>query len=333
MIKMTKWISIGVVVVLFVMFSQLIVPQSINGLETAPPGSQYHMQIIGSDTDTFFYSQFTAGAKAAADDYQVFVEFVYADRWDQSALHDNIQTAIFAGVNSVAFQSNDPDMTHALYEIASEHGVELMLYESENFQQASILAAGSNSYSIGTEAGKLALRAANGGPCRAAVIVDRTEDGVSSTYHNMKIQGILEAFAACPGAEIVETYSLSGNMLAGEYLSNVVLSDAGQFDTIICLHEKTTSLLAQRLIDNNLLSTVKLIGYGALPQTLDYIDRGVVFGTICPDAYEVGYNTVALMYAKLNREQVNEYSSTRLFTITAENVSEFAQALQSGDEP
>ncbi|MDL2217362.1 substrate-binding domain-containing protein [Christensenellaceae bacterium OttesenSCG-928-M15] len=330
MVRMTKWISIGVAAVLLAMFSQLILSRSINGLEAAPPGSQYHMQIIGSDTDTFFYSQFTAGAKAAAADNNVFVEFVPVDRWDQGALYDNIRNAIYAGVDSVAFQSNDQNMTYELYEIASAHGVELMLYESENYQQASILAAGSNSYMIGTEAGELALRAAGESPCRAAVIVDRTEDGVTSTYHNMKIQGILEAFAAHPDAEIVETYSLSGSMLAGEYLSNVVLADAKNFNIIICLHEKTTSLLAQRLIDNNLLGSVQLVGYGALPQTLEYIERGVVFGTVCPDAYEVGYNTVALMYAKLNREQVNEYSSTRLFTITMETVREFAQDWQNG---
>lgn len=324
-----RWISTGVVTVLLVMFIQLFISRGMIDNLIVADNHKQHVQIVNNETDTYFYSRFVLGAEKAAQEHDMFVEFVDVDKWESDALRNTVTTAIYAGVSIVAFQSNDPETTVALYDEAQAQGVELILYESESFQQVSIPSVGTNSYTTGTAAGALALEATDG-HCKALLIVDKAKNDVPSAYQNIKIQGVLEAFLQSEDADIVEIYVLDGSVLAGEYLVNTILKRQSDYNTIICLHEKTTPLMAQRLIDNKLVDSVALIGYGALPQTLEYIERDVIFGTVCPDAYEVGYNTALLMYAKLNNKKVSDYSSTRLFTITKENVKQFRSPLEKG---
>lgn len=325
--KAAQWVPVCVIAILAAMFIQLFLSRSVKENLTVTENHRWHVQIISNDTDTFFHSQFVMGAEEAAQELNMLVEFVGADKWEPDALYSDVLTAIYAGVDMAAFQLNDPKTMLELYKKAQEEGVELILYESENYQQISIPSVGSNSYDIGAEAGRLAL-AATDGNCKAVLILDKTEENVPSAHQNMKIQAITEALSRRPGNGVVATFYLDGSMIAGEYLVNTIIEQRDDFNTIICLHEKTTPLMAQRLIDNNLVDSVTLVGCGALPQTLEYIERDVIFGTICPDAYGVGYNTVSLMYAKLNREKIRDHSSTRLFTITKENVNQFKGPLE-----
>ncbi len=324
-----KWVLGVLLAALAVMSVQLLMSYRAMSVPVDSRKPDAHIQIISAESDTFFYAQFTAGAQEAAAQNGVYAEMVVIDKWDPDTLGQTLLQGIYAGVDALAFQSGDLSLPGELFPVAQLHGVELLMYESENLQPLPVLTAGSNSYGIGMAAGKMALDAMDKN-CRAILILDKPEAEAPSAYQNMKVQGILEQFTPWPLAEIVEIYSLDDSMLAGERVTSAILNADASFNTIICLHEKTTPLLAQRLLDAGLVGGIQLIGYGALPETLDYIRRNIIYGTVCPDAFDVGFNTVKLLAAKLKQQQVNDYTTTKLFSITNQNVDDFMTLRQSG---
>jgi ribose transport system substrate-binding protein len=63
-----------------------------------------------------------------------------------------------------------------------------------------------------------------------------------------------------------------------------------------------------------------------MPATLDYIERGVIYGSICPDAYGIGFNTVEQLVAGVSSIPSSDIVNTDLDTIDASNVANYRTA-------
>lgn len=60
-----------------------------------------------------------------------------------------------------------------------------------------------------------------------------------------------------------------------------------------------------------------------MPQTLDYINRDVIYGTVYPNSYDIGYNTVKQLTQLFKGKQISDFISTELYTIDAKNVKDY----------
>jgi ribose transport system substrate-binding protein len=116
-------------------------------------------------------------------------------------------------------------------------------------------------------------------------------------------------------------------MFEEEKVASEIIEKADKPDLIICLDEGCTPGIAQILVDNNMVGDIKLVGYGVDDKTLDYIDHGVIYATICPDAEEIGYLTVKQMVQALKGEQISDAESAGLYTIDKSNVKQYQEIL------
>jgi len=307
-------------IIVVLMFSLLLVRQQAQAPSRADFSS--HLQIIVNNTDTYFYNQFLDGAKQAADSMQVFIEIVPLEQGNPKSLKETVEKGIYAKVDGIALQAGFDTDIESLYDLAQRHSVQLALYESADASALPIPNITTNAYTIGTTAARLAIEASNGN-CRAVVVLDQT-DGIISDHPSMKIQGIIDYFSEYPLATLVETYVVNSDFLTTEQLMDDLFGQEQlTFNSIICLRETSTPMFAQRILDSNIISLVRLVGYGARPETLDYIDRYIIYGTVCPDAREIGFQTVVELVNSLNGRYTGDYSSVNLYSITKQNVSEF----------
>lgn len=281
----------------------------------------YHLQIIVENTDTYFFNQFLYGAKEAADTLEAYVEVVSLEKGKTDSLRETVEKGIYAKVDGIALHAVADTNVQTLCDLAELNGVQLALYESENSLTLPVPNIATNAYSIGTTAAQLAIEA-SGGNCKAILVLDRVNKDLSAN-RSLKLQGILEWFNDYPNAEVVETYVINSDFMATEQLMDILFGKAITFNTIICLKETSTPMFAQRILDNALIGSVRLIGYGALPETLDYINRNIIYGSVCPDAQEIGYQTVVALINSLRNNRMSDYSSANLYSITKENVSDF----------
>jgi ribose transport system substrate-binding protein len=123
-------------------------------------------------------------------------------------------------------------------------------------------------------------------------------------------------------------YALKQDTFETEKVASAIIDEMDDVDLIICLDERSTPGVAQVLVDNNKVGDIRIVGYGIMPQTLDYIERGVIYGTVSPNAYEIGYYTVMQLVKQIEGEQISDYKNTELYTITSENVDEYSTLIE-----
>lgn len=315
--RAVKWVSIIFVSILLAMFAQLFFARRAVAVATGGAPA-YHMQVVCTDLDSDYFTEFMRGATQARAEYDIFVEFVETDRWDSQGVFRAVRRGIDAGVDGIAFQMSDPAQIAQLIAYAAQSGTKLCLYESENREQVPVLTCGSDSYQSGYMAGQLALEAAGEG-CKAVVVVDSTQLDESTTEGSLKLQGVVDAFADAGAGEIVEALPLDSQAMSGEVLVSTLLASRNRYDTIISLSERTTLLVGQRLLYHGYFRQINLIGYGYSSGVLDHVNRGITYAVICPDAYDVGYHTVARMFEAL-AGQAADYFSSSTYVISRRNI-------------
>lgn len=308
-----------------VMFGMLMFGAMEEGEEKeADKKPAYHIQVLIQNTDEYFWTLFQEGAKVAGEESGVYIEFVKNSQRDTSFLRETVEKGVNAGVDGIVLQAADVEETGKVIEEAREQGVEIVTYENDNFNIPGVPVIGSNNFSTGRLAGKMAVEAANAN-ANVVLIMNDTGEQEDTPYKNLLVQGIMESLSEYGSMNVTGVYTLNYKSFEAEKIVSRIISDKIDMDMIICFDEKSTPGVAQFLVDNNMVGDVKLIGYGVLPHTLDYIQRQVIYGTVCPDAYEIGYYSVKQMAKSLEGQQISDYTSSKLYVIDKNNVSKYQQ--------
>lgn len=305
------------------MLGNLFITINQTNVEQLPGNSpEYHIQIITQNTDEHFWTLFQEGALNASKDLNLYVEFVPIAPRNVDVLVETVQKAIYSKIDGIALQPADYIGTQEVTKKALDAGIPVINYENDKYLIPELAVVGSNSYDIGYTAGKMVSPATNG-DANIAVILDEGSKQGDSEYKNMKVQGIIDAIAAYGRVNISEIYTLDAGMFEAERLTNTILTEKKDINVIICTDEKSTPAVAQVLVDSNKVGDVKVIGYGTMSQTLNYIRKGVIYGTVSPNAYEIGYQTVEQLYESIKGEAVSDSIYTELFTIDNSNVDQY----------
>ncbi|ROR31897.1 monosaccharide ABC transporter substrate-binding protein (CUT2 family) [Mobilisporobacter senegalensis] len=308
---------------LLLMLGNLFITINQTNVEQLPGNSpEYHIQIITQNTDEHFWTLFQEGALNASKDLNLYVEFVPIAPRNVDVLVETVQKAIYSKIDGIALQPADYIGTQEVTKKALDAGIPVINYENDKYLIPELAVVGSNSYDIGYTAGKMVSPATNG-DANIAVILDEGSKQGDSEYKNMKVQGIIDAIAAYGRVNISEIYTLDAGMFEAERLTNTILTEKKDINVIICTDEKSTPAVAQVLVDSNKVGDVKVIGYGTMSQTLNYIRKGVIYGTVSPNAYEIGYQTVEQLYESIKGEAVSDSIYTELFTIDNSNVDQY----------
>lgn len=328
---MTRWIFgmlFGMLLFLIIMFGQLMVhTDDSKEIPKSNTNADKHVQLIIQNTDEYFWTFFKEGAGDAGKESEVYVEFVTAPQNDAKAIAEAVEKGIYAKVDGIALKPADTFWTQEIIEDAREQRIPVVTYENYSYNITNAARIGSNSYSIGTMAGNMAVEAANGKSNVAVIINDPGEEG-DVLYKNLIIQGILEAFSKYSTMNLKDIYTLKQDTFETEKVATNIIENIGDVDLIICLDERSTPGVAQVLVDNNKVGDIRIVGYGIMPQTLDYIERGVIYGTVSPNAYEIGYYTVMQLVKQMEGEQISDYKSTELYMINSENVDEYSTLIE-----
>lgn len=328
---MTRWIFgmlFGMLLFLLIMFGQLMVHTE-DGKEI--PGSkrntEKHIQVIIQNTDEYFWTLFKEGAIIAGEEFNVYVEFVTAPQNDTAAITEAVEKGIYAKVDGIALKPADSQQTSEIIEEAKGQGIPVVVYENYSYNITNAPMIGSSSYSIGTMTGSMAVEA-TGGKSKVAVIINDPGEKGDVLYKNLIIQGISEAFSSYDTMSLTNIYTLKQDTFETEKVASSIIENLIDVDLIICLDERSTPGVAQVLVDNNKVGDIRIVGYGIMPQTLDYIERDVIYGTVSPNAYDIGYYTVAQLVKLIEGEQISDYKSTELYTIDYENLDEYNRLIE-----
>jgi ribose transport system substrate-binding protein len=327
---MLKWIFgvlIGLLLILSVMFGRLMVGSELKTEEQiTTENPKYHLQLIVQSNDEYFWTFFKEGAIAAEKDFGVYVELVSISQRDIDELRKAVEMGVNAGVDGIALQAADSEQTSKIVEEAKKQGISVVTYENDNYNIPNTPMVGTNSYSLGSIAGDMAVKAMKE-HANVAVVINKSGNENDVQFKNTIIQAVKNSFSKYSTINISKIYTIDADLFEAEKVASSIIEDGG-INLILCFDERCTPGIAQVLVDNNMVGDIRLIGYGVMPYTLDYIKRGVIYGTVCPNAYEIGYTAVQQMAKSLDGDQISDYVSTKLNTINLENVDMYSQEIE-----
>lgn len=296
------------------------------GIVVPKSDPKYHFAMNCENMDDPFWLSVKKGVARASEEFNVAVEF----NWPSGANSDEqaicLDMAIVSNVDGIVTYTWDEEETLQLINKGVDKGIPFVTISTDAKTSRRAAFVGVNTYSAGTEMGKMLIEA-TGGKGEAVVLVSNEEAG-GPVVQNLMISGITDALKNSPELTLKTVeYNHSNFVSLEDTIRDILINEPG-LEAIIGTNEKDTTLIAQRLIDLNKVYYT-IIGYGDTPEILRYIDNGVIFGTVSANHEQMGYDAIKALVDLKEGGRTSAYFTVDTHLITKSNVAEY---LETGDE-
>ncbi len=280
---------------------------SSDGTSTQPE-KKYHYAFFLPAADYSFFRNLKDGAISAAETMDCSITFHAIDSNPES-----LKMAQFSGVDGIAiypYEKND-EMIGNLMEIEAE-GIPIVQIENEIMRNESTFLIGTNNFESGMAIGKLAMKTGKES-LNIALIYSEKNPGLMSE-ENLLEMGLLSVLGGRIGNLHTEKTSL--NPLDAERLTYELIRQSHEFDLIVLTDPNDTLVTVQAIIDMNLVGVVDIIGFGNYESIMNYINKGLVLGTIVRNPYRIGFSAVMALQEICSNGYTSAYVDTGITIIS-----------------
>ena len=287
------------------------------------PAKQLRIVVLGLESSPFWIPV-KAGVERAGREIAPFgatVEWIVPGEVHTADVFGRaIDAALAKQYDAIATIAGDAGVA-AYIDRAAQAGVPVATYNSETeTPNARLFFVGANSYAQGTAAGELMCR----------VVGAKGKVGIITGFfaveaHQARVKGFQDALKkGCPGVTVVGTVENQDQaenaykqakdfMTANPDLAGIVAIAGSPFGAARAIDEAKKA------------GKVHLVTFDAVPETLDYIDKGVVDGSIGQDPDAQGHDPVIRLFNYLVAGQLPPYGKlyTKAELITRENAARF----------
>lgn len=340
--KKKKYIILLSLLILPILIITLVIYYNINsalqsldnsaGIVVPNTTPEYHFAMICENMDDPFWLSVKKGVEKASQEFNVAVEFNWPNGSNAEEQAECLDMAIVSKVDGIVTYVWDEKETGQLIDKGVEKDIPIVTISTDSKNSKRAAFVGVNTYSAGTEIGRMLL-SATGGQGNAVILVSDDETG-GIVVQNLMISGITDAVKSCPKLKLQTIqYNYDNFVSLEDTIQNVVIH-IPDLDAIICTNETDTTLVAQRLIDLNKVN-YNIIGYGDTQEILRYIDNGVVFGTVSASHEQMGYDAIKALVDLKKGGRTSAYFTVDTHLITKYNVEKYLGSDDSdgdGDE-
>jgi ribose transport system substrate-binding protein len=287
---------------------------------------KYHFAVIAQNTDDPFWQSVKKGCIQAADEYNAAIEFNGPRFTDIDQEIQYLNIAIASKVDGIVTHVLDEKTFTPLINKASDTGIPVVTIESDakNSERKSYI--GTNSYNLGTEAGKLAIQTIRGNS-NIAIILNNYIAGGENVLQSLRVAGFQDALKSVPGAKISTIKTSSTGFFSAEEVTRTILINFPNVDTILCTSSKDTISVAQMIVDLNKVGQITIIGYDDAPEILRYIEKGVIYGTVVGNPVKSGYESIRALVEIKKNKMASSYIDTGVKALTIKNLSDYKKTL------
>lgn len=177
---------------------------------------------------------------------------------------------------------------------------------------------GTNNFDFGKKAGALAKSESAGG-VRLAVVYSEKSLAIYAERELVEM-GISSALGERMSSAIASLKTDTNPRAAEETVYQLVRSRP-DITTILFTDSTDTLAGTQTLIDLNLVGRIQIIGFGADPETLSYIKKGIISASIVIDPELVGYRAVLSLAELCGAGYTSNSVDTGIEVVTQQNVN------------
>lgn len=279
------------------------------------------IRIIGKTQKSVYWDVVNAGASAAGEELGYNVEYVAPE--DESdidgqislinkAVEDKIDGIVIAPINA-------DDMNNAMQN-AQESGVAVITIDSKSSLDDMVY-IGTDNYAAGKIAGTEASKMLDGSK-KVAIIALTEESTLSVRWH-----GFEDAVASDSGIKIVETTYCNSDKETARQQASELIDKYPDLEMICGVNQTTTLAICETIEEKGLGGKIKVVGYDASEAEVEYINNGILTGTIVQNPYNIGYLGVKNAADMADGESISNIIDTGTTFVTADNINDDAVQL------
>jgi ribose transport system substrate-binding protein len=274
--------------------------------------------VIPKATAHVFWQTVHAGAVAAANEADVDVEWLGpAAETNFARQIEIVDSAITSRADGIVLAPTEATSLVGVVERASREGIPLAVFDSGIDTDDYVSFIATNNYEAGVTAARELGALLDG---QGTVAIVKMVPGSSSTMQREK--GFEDTLAAeFPGIEkVAEQYCMSDVAKALSAAENMLTAHP-DLDSIFASAEPATVGAGRALKGRNLTGKVKFVGFDFSAPIEEDLRGGVIDALIVQDPFNIGYQAVKAVLAKIAGETPSKRIDTPTTVVTGENLS------------
>ncbi|MEK5379467.1 sugar-binding protein [Niallia sp. FSL W8-0635] len=264
------------------------------------PLPKYHFALIGEEMDHDYWRLVGAGAKKAALDNDVFVEYEGPKRSNPEEQLKLLDMAIQAKVDGIIVQALNDTFT-PLINKAVQEGIPVITIDTDAPESLRNAYIGTDNYLAGQLAGQTLVKD-TGGKAKVGIITG----GIDNAYnqHQLRVQGFKDAIAKVKGIKIIAIDESNLTRVQAEEKAYKMLKE----------HEDITAFYGTSSLDGiGIVAAAKslkkqddlyVISFDALDENIDLLNEGNINAIIAQQPFEMGEKSIELILNLIKQKSV-----------------------------
>lgn len=286
--------------------------------------SSNHIATVLIGNETHFLDKLQAGIQTQANEKRVDVEFFTVKTVEEGT--EMIKLLITAGVDGIITQGiHDADFIEALNGVKAA-GIPLVLVYSDEHTAIRDSFIGINPFDMGIDAATL-YHKSNPDFGKVVFITQSAASSSEDTTSKLQTLGFMDVFETLHRSSTVIVKKSEPTLLSAEGIVAELFLGKDNISGIVCTNEVDTIGVTQVVIDLNKVGRVTVVGTGFTAQIADYIDKGVIYGTLFRNPEKMGRMALGSLVRILDNETDEmitvDYVDLQVEVITKENLETY----------
>ncbi|MDD2458410.1 MAG: substrate-binding domain-containing protein [Eubacteriales bacterium] len=285
--------------------------------------ARYHFVLVAEQTDSPYWQEVYAGARAAAAEVDAVVELVGPKSFSTDQTAKQIQIATAARLDGIATCVVEMDLTTQAIDLAVQNQIPVVTLEYDAAESLRQCFVGVNSYDLGQTFGQLVT---DQNPVGEIIILVSEDPERASLSENQIVAGLQDYLARYPSLTLNSLEINRDSVFSAEQaIRDLLVNDQSAVRAIISLNVGDTLRVVEALVDDGRASSVGVLGYQENPDVLEYIQSGLIQAVIASDPYQIGYDSILALAEIKTNNRTSDYIPSDLVTIDETNVDTYIQ--------
>lgn len=317
MVKVLKIYGYVMIVAIFAIFNFILL-NSLKEDKTVEEVLKPKIVLICHVSSNPYWQYVKMGAERAAEERNAVIEFVGPDNASAEEGIKLINMAYAAKASGIiAYVQQDLKYNSVINKII-DSGIPIVTIDSDAENSNRLAYIGTDNI----EAGKISAEemiSKIGSDGKVAVIMG------GSTVKNQleRLNGFTNYININSSISLVDIQSSDSYPLEAELAAKKILKAHSDLKALLCTSAQDGAGAAKIVNALGMTGKIKIICFDDLPETLKWIEDGVITSTIVQNPYKMGYNAVNVMMDNLNGKETKGKFFTDVFVVGKNNLEKY----------
>lgn len=293
-----KW-SIGLIILILIfsfsiyefISSTVKADQMIEQLEQGQSELDYskHIVLIAQELDNPFWRVMEEGARAAAEQYHMKIEYMGPNRINPSEQMKLLERSIAAGPDAIVAQGIPDPNYNKLIDQAMEQGIPVITVDSDEAGSQRLAYVGTDNREAGRRLGELVVTGTAGSGKIGVIMGSEQADN-----QQLRLEGLRSVISNAPGYDIIDIRYSNISRIGAAQQTEAMLKQHEDIDIVIGL----SALDAAGILEGAKAAhqeDVRVYGFDDMEQTRESIAQGSIMASVVQQPREIGAKAIALL--------------------------------------